>query len=132
MPTYEYQCDACGHEFEAFQSMKDDALTVCPECQKKSLRRLISGGVGIIFKGSGFYVNDSRGAGSSASPASPASPAAPSSSSSSSASESSGSGAAGSGSTGSDSTAPQSGKKNGKKHEKSEKGSPKNGVKKTA
>jgi len=129
MPTYEYQCDACGHEFEAFQSMKDDALTVCPECQKKSLRRLISGGVGIIFKGSGFYVNDSRGAGSSASPASPA---APSSSSSSSASESSGSGAAGSGSTGSDSTAPQSGKKNGKKHEKSEKGSPKNGVKKTA
>lgn len=125
MPTYEYQCDACGHEFEAFQSMKDDALTVCPECQKKSLRRLISGGVGIIFKGSGFYVNDSRGAGSSASPASPASPAAPSSSSSSSDSESSGS-------TGSDSTAPQSGKKNGKKHEKSEKGSPKNGVKKTA
>ena len=122
MPTYEYQCDACGHEFEAFQSMKDDALTVCPECQKKSLRRLISGGVGIIFKGSGFYVNDSRGAGSSASPASPA---APSSSSSSSDSESSGS-------TGSDSTAPQSGKKNGKKHEKSEKGSPKNGVKKTA
>lgn len=61
MPTYDYQCDACGHSFEAFQSMRDDALTVCPQCEKPALRRLITGGAGVIFKGSGFYVNDSKG-----------------------------------------------------------------------
>lgn len=65
MPTYDYLCDACGHQFEAFQSMKDDALKVCPECAETALRRLITGGAGVIFKGSGFYVNDSKRAGSS-------------------------------------------------------------------
>lgn len=63
MPTYDYQCDACGHTFEAMQSMKDDPLSVCPECDRPELRRLITGGTGIIFRGSGFYVNDSRGSG---------------------------------------------------------------------
>ena len=60
MPTYEYECKSCGHHFEAFQSMKDDALKVCPECGK-DIRRLINGGSGIIFKGSGFYVTDNGG-----------------------------------------------------------------------
>jgi len=58
MPTYDYRCDACGHEFAKFQSMKDDALVTCPECGKDSLRRLIGSGAGIIFKGSGFYETD--------------------------------------------------------------------------
>ena len=65
MPTYEYECRSCGHEFEIFQSMSDDALTDCPECRRSDLRRLIGGGAGIIFKGSGFYVNDSRSSKSS-------------------------------------------------------------------
>ncbi len=60
MPTYDYECRSCSHRFEAFQSIRDDALTTCPECGKEELRRLIGGGTGIIFKGSGFYVNDSR------------------------------------------------------------------------
>ncbi|MCK5737178.1 MAG: zinc ribbon domain-containing protein [Spirochaetaceae bacterium] len=60
MPTYEYECRSCGHNFEAFQSMQDDSLTTCPDCGQEHLRRIISGGAGIIFKGSGFYVNDSR------------------------------------------------------------------------
>lgn len=64
MPTYDYQCDHCGHTFETMQSMKDAPLSVCPECSTAALRRLISGGTGVIFKGSGFYVNDSRKAGS--------------------------------------------------------------------
>ncbi|WOO39855.1 zinc ribbon domain-containing protein [Rubellicoccus peritrichatus] len=59
MPTYEYHCDACERDLEIFQSMKDDALTVCPECGKKGkIHRQISGGAGIIFKGSGFYETD--------------------------------------------------------------------------
>jgi|JI10StandDraft_1071094.scaffolds.fasta_scaffold704591_2 putative FmdB family regulatory protein len=58
MPTYEYRCNTCGKEFEHFQSMKDDALTHCL-CEKSGIvERLISKGSGIIFKGSGFYVND--------------------------------------------------------------------------
>lgn len=59
MPTYEYECKTCGKTFEAFQSMSDPAIETCPECGK-AVRRLIGGGTGIIFKGSGFYVNDSR------------------------------------------------------------------------
>ena len=57
MPTYEYECKSCKHSFEAFQSMSDAPLSECPQC-KKELRRLINGGSGIIFKGSGFYVTD--------------------------------------------------------------------------
>jgi putative FmdB family regulatory protein len=59
MPTYDYVCQDCGHEFEAFQSMKDDPLTECPSCNGK-VKRLVGGGTGIIFKGSGFYINDSK------------------------------------------------------------------------
>ena len=57
MPTYEYKCQDCGLKFEKFQSMKDKPLEKCPECNGK-VQRLIGGGAGIIFKGSGFYVND--------------------------------------------------------------------------
>lgn len=60
MPTYEYVCDACGHEFEEYQSITADALTKCPECKKKKLRRVIGTGAAIIFKGSGFYQTDYR------------------------------------------------------------------------
>src|SRR5262245_7781895 len=60
MPTYDYVCDACQHQFEEFQSMKDDPLTVCPECGKKALRRLFGTGAAILFKGSGFYQTDYR------------------------------------------------------------------------
>ncbi|MDX9755297.1 MAG: zinc ribbon domain-containing protein [bacterium] len=58
MPTYDYVCDNCGHEFELFQSMKDDPIQECPECHEKAVRRLIGSGAGIIFKGSGFYETD--------------------------------------------------------------------------
>jgi putative FmdB family regulatory protein len=57
MPTYEYKCVDCGYEFEKFQSMKDKPLDKCPNCEGK-VQRLISGGGGIIFKGSGFYATD--------------------------------------------------------------------------
>jgi putative FmdB family regulatory protein len=59
MPTYEYECQKCGHRFEEFQSMKDAALTKCPKCKGK-LKRLIGAGAGFIFKGSGFYTTDYR------------------------------------------------------------------------
>jgi putative FmdB family regulatory protein len=59
MPTYDYLCTACGHKFEEIQKMSDPALTKCPKCKGK-IKRLIGGGVGIIFKGSGFYATDSR------------------------------------------------------------------------
>jgi putative FmdB family regulatory protein len=57
MPTYEYECKSCGHTFDVFQNMSDAPLKVCPQCGSE-LRRLINGGTGIIFKGSGFYVTD--------------------------------------------------------------------------
>jgi putative FmdB family regulatory protein len=60
MPTYDYHCDACEHEFEHFQSIKDDPLKDCPECGKPKLRRLIGTGAAIVFKGSGFYKTDYR------------------------------------------------------------------------
>jgi putative FmdB family regulatory protein len=67
MPTYDYQCDGCGHRFERFQRIHDKPLRTCPACGKERVRRLISAGGGLIFKGSGFYVTDSRsGGGSSA------------------------------------------------------------------
>ena len=59
MPTYDYVCDACGNRFEKFQSFKDDPIKVCPVCGKESARRVISA-AGVIFKGSGWYINDSR------------------------------------------------------------------------
>src|SRR3954447_12736215 len=60
MPTYDYICDSCKHEFEAFESIKADPQTVCPECTKPSLRRKIGAGAAILFKGSGFYQTDYR------------------------------------------------------------------------
>jgi putative FmdB family regulatory protein len=60
MPTYEYACEACGHNFEEFQSIKAAPITTCPKCKKKKVKRLISGGAGFIFKGSGFYITDYR------------------------------------------------------------------------
>lgn len=57
MPTYEYKCTKCGHTFEAFQSIKDEPLSRCPKC-KSAVRRVINGGMGVIFKGSGFYTTD--------------------------------------------------------------------------
>ena len=58
MPTYEYKCENCNYEFEALQSMKDEPLRKCPNCGKNKLKKLISGGAGFIFKGSGFYQTD--------------------------------------------------------------------------
>ncbi len=63
MPTYQYRCTECDHEFEEFQSFTDDALTVCPACGGR-LRKVFNA-VGVVFKGSGFYRTDSRTAGSS-------------------------------------------------------------------
>ena len=58
MPTYEYVCPKCRHAFEAFQSMNAAPLTQCPKCKKRGLKRLIGGGAGLIFKGTGFYITD--------------------------------------------------------------------------
>lgn len=58
MPHYDYRCDACEHQFEAFQSMRADPLAKCPECDKRALIRLIGSGSGILFKGTGFYQTD--------------------------------------------------------------------------
>ncbi|MEU4082762.1 FmdB family zinc ribbon protein [Streptomyces aureus] len=67
MPTYQYQCTECGEGLEAVQKFTDDALTECPNCNGR-LKKVFSA-VGIVFKGSGFYRNDSRGSSSSSSPA---------------------------------------------------------------
>jgi len=59
MPTYDYECTSCRHTFEYFQAMSDPPLNTCPECGEP-VKRLLGGGTGIIFKGSGFYVTDNR------------------------------------------------------------------------
>ncbi|MCQ1575849.1 FmdB family zinc ribbon protein [Streptomyces parvus] len=84
MPTYQYQCTECGEGLEAVQKFTDDALTVCPSCDGR-LKKVFSA-VGIVFKGSGFYRNDSRGSSSSSTPASSSSKSSDSGSSSSSSS----------------------------------------------
>lgn len=96
MPTYQYQCTECGEGLEAVQKFTDNALTECPSC-KGRLKKVFSA-VGIVFKGSGFYRNDSRGSSSSSSPA------AKSASSASSGSSSSDSGSSSSASSSSSST----------------------------
>ncbi len=58
MPTYEYVCTKCGHEMEAFHSMKDVPHKLCPACKRRALRRKVGGGAGLIFKGTGFYITD--------------------------------------------------------------------------
>lgn len=63
MPTYEYECGACGHRFEKFQTMTEKPLKKCPECGKTKAQRIISGGAGVLFKGSGFYQTDYRSKG---------------------------------------------------------------------
>ncbi len=60
MPTYEYACTACEYEFEAFHAITADPIRQCPECGEREVERLISGGAGLIFKGSGFYITDYR------------------------------------------------------------------------
>ncbi|MFD4989416.1 FmdB family zinc ribbon protein [Streptomyces sp. NPDC058374] len=115
MPTYQYQCTECGEGLEAVQKFTDDALTVCPSCEGR-LKKVFSA-VGIVFKGSGFYRNDSRGASSSSAPASSSksseksekadsgtSSSSSSSSEKASSSSSSGASTSGSGSSGSGST----------------------------
>jgi putative FmdB family regulatory protein len=62
MPTYEYECQKCGHRFEEFQSMKDKPRSRCPKCRGK-VKRLIGAGAGLLFKGSGFYTTDYRAPG---------------------------------------------------------------------
>jgi len=57
MPTYEYHCKDCGFEFEEFQSIASEPLQICPKCEGR-VERKISGGTGLIFKGSGFYITD--------------------------------------------------------------------------
>lgn len=87
MPTYQYQCTACGEGLEAVQKFTDDALTECPACNGR-LKKVFSA-VGIVFKGSGFYRNDSRGSSSSSTPASSSSSSSGSASSDSGSSSSS-------------------------------------------
>ena len=65
MPTYQYVCGQCDAPLEAVQSFSDDALTTCPECKADALKK-VYGSVGVVFKGSGFYRNDSRGTTTSA------------------------------------------------------------------
>ncbi|MFG3047603.1 FmdB family zinc ribbon protein [Streptomyces sp. NPDC048202] len=97
MPTYQYQCKDCGEGLEAVQKFTDDALTECPSCGGP-LKKVFSA-VGIVFKGSGFYRNDSRGASSSSSPAAKSSGSSSSDSKSSSSSSSSTSSSSSSSST---------------------------------
>ncbi|MER7815691.1 FmdB family zinc ribbon protein [Streptomyces sp. NPDC087659] len=99
MPTYQYQCTECGEGLEAVQKFTDDALTECPACQGR-LKKVFSA-VGIVFKGSGFYRNDSRGSSSSSTPSSASAKSSASSSSSSSDSKASASSSGSSTSSGS-------------------------------
>ncbi|MFR0353126.1 FmdB family zinc ribbon protein [Streptomyces sediminimaris] len=99
MPTYQYQCTECGEGLEAVQKFTDDALTECPSCDGR-LKKVFSA-VGIVFKGSGFYRNDSRGSSSSSSPASKSSSSTESSASSTASSSSTSASPSSSGSSGS-------------------------------
>lgn len=55
MPTYQYECDSCQHEWEEFQSMKDEPTKKCPECKKEKAKRIITGGTGFVLKGGGWF-----------------------------------------------------------------------------
>lgn len=88
MPTYDYRCNSCGHVFEEMQSIKAEPLKDCPKCHQPQLVRLMAGGAGMIFKGSGFYLTDYAKSNTSTSSA-PSTPKSDSSSSPSSSSDSS-------------------------------------------
>ena len=103
MPTYQYQCTECGEGLEAVQKFTDDALTECPNCGGR-LKKVFSA-VGIVFKGSGFYRNDSRGSSSSSSPSSSKPATSTSSSSTPSSTSSSDSKSSGTGTSSSSSSA---------------------------
>ncbi|QOR71532.1 FmdB family transcriptional regulator [Ruania alkalisoli] len=103
MPTYAYACSSCSHAFDIYQSFSDDALTVCPSCNEPTLRKQFSA-VGVVFKGSGFYRNDSR----SGSERSGSTKSSSSSSGSSGSSESGSSGSSSSGSSSSGSSSEKS------------------------
>jgi len=60
MPTYDYRCEACGHEMELFQNISEAPKRKCPACKKSKLKRMIGGGAGFLFRGSGFYLTDYR------------------------------------------------------------------------
>ena len=72
MPTYQYECSGCGHEFEMLQSMTDKKIRKCPKCGKFKVERLIGTGTGIIFKGSGFYQTDYKNKGTASKETAPA------------------------------------------------------------
>lgn len=61
MPTYDYKCSNCGFEFEEFQSITSEPIKICPKCGQSTVFRKVSGGAGLIFKGSGFYITDYAG-----------------------------------------------------------------------
>ena len=63
MPTYDYKCENCGNEFEHFQHITQEPLKKCPKCGKNTAKRLIRGGAGLIFKGTGFYITDYKNKG---------------------------------------------------------------------
>jgi len=65
MPTYDYQCGACDHQWELFQSMNDSPVQSCPKCKKRKAKRLLGLGAGLIFKGTGFYETDYKKKGGS-------------------------------------------------------------------
>lgn len=65
MPTYHYKCKSCTHEFDELQKMSENTLIVCPSCKKHTLVRMIGGGGGLVFKGSGFYITDYKSKSSS-------------------------------------------------------------------
>ncbi len=115
MPTYEYKCKDCHHQFEIVQSFTDDALTKCPDCRKKALRKVFSP-PGVAFKGSGFYKTDSRSGNGKSSSSSSTSTSEKSDSSASSDSSSSSSDSSASSSSSSDKSS--SSKPNGSSSDK--------------
>lgn len=112
MPTYDYECDACSHRFELFQSISADPEKKCPECKKLKLRRLIGTGAAVMFKGSGFYQTDYR-SDSYKKSASADSKTTSSGGSSESSGSSSSSGSSGSSSSSKESSKPSGGKSKG-------------------
>src|SRR5262245_18784207 len=99
MPTYEYRCKKCGHQFERFHSISDDSPKRCPKCRSKSVR-VPAGGAGLLFKGSGFYITDYRSKSYREKAKQEKGSSAPSGSASSSGSDAGSSGSSGSSGTG--------------------------------